>query len=60
MKKQKIDKLSLKKHVISKFDFQKVIGGLEQSLSTCKKEQQNQMNQMVFIDKCCYEVPPNG
>lgn len=60
MKKHKINKLSLKKQVISKFDIQKVIGGLEQSISTCKKKGQNQMNEVIFIDKCCYEVPPNG
>jgi hypothetical protein len=60
MKKQKVNKLFFKKHVISKFDHQKVIGGLARSLSTCDDKALNQMNQVVFIKKCCYEIPPNG
>ena len=59
MRKQKVNKLSLKKHVISKFDFQKVVGGLARSLSTCE-DRQVLMNQVAFIKKCCYEVPQNG
>ncbi|MGH1388445.1 hypothetical protein [Kordia sp.] len=60
MKKQKLEKLFLKKQVISKFDYNKVVGGLARSLSTCDQKAQNQMNEIVFIKKCCYEIPPNG
>ena len=60
MKKQKLEKLFLQKQVISKFDYDNIVGGLARSLSTCDKQAYNQMNKIVFIKKCCYEVPPNG